>query len=244
VKHLLENFQLKEELGQAQALHYTHMGLIILAYLSKIYNGDEGLFALVKIAGLIFVYHLYFKTLKSLYYTFWSFSFGIAVFLFVNFWNHFFGYYDTPLSYVYLLALLALAIECYIVASPVFYPRVSWWEYDFRYRGDLKTIVKVGDQEVEGRLTDLRRGAGCVVLFDEFDIGRTFRILTSLGDIKFDLNAEVMSKREDTVGRGITYGVKFLLDSSEKREFYDTFCSHWSKSRTLKRQLKLGRDEL
>jgi ribosomal protein S1 len=70
----------------------------------------------------------------------------------------------------------------YFLSSPIYYPRVSWWEYDFRYRDDLKIEVKSFEDVIDARLTDLRRQAGCVAIFEELKIGQEIKVQV----IKFD----------------------------------------------------------
>ena len=60
---------------------------------------------------------------------------------------------------------------------------VKWWIYDFRYRNDVKIIVYhfsdiKKETKINGRLTDVRRGAGCITLFENFPVGE------SLGFVK------------------------------------------------------------
>ena len=98
-----------------------------------------------------------------------------------------------------------------IVISPLFYPRITWWEYDFRFRGELKIDAQVNDKDIPGRLTDLRRKAGCIVLFEKLQPGEEFTINYRKDDDEVNTYpVKVMSRRGSTLGRGYTYGVKFL----------------------------------
>ncbi len=81
------------------------------------------------------------------------------------------------LPWFFCMSAVLLGIEMYKLYGPIYYPLVNWWEYDFRFRSDVKVLVSLPDQAmVEGRLTDLRRKAGCVVLFDEMHVGDTLAL--------------------------------------------------------------------
>ena len=113
------------------------------------------------------------------------------------------------------------------MSSPLFYPRLQWWVYDFRIRDDIKIYVTTQTTEVPARLTDLRREAGCFVIFDEYPIGDIFHIKTRFLDEMIEFKTEIFSKREPCPGLGISYGVKFLFDSDEEKRLYHRFRRYW-----------------
>jgi hypothetical protein len=149
-----------------------------------------------------------------------------------------FKIYDFNLIIIYLAALGLIALESYLISSPVFYPRVPWWEYDFRYRGDLKINVSHKGENLEGRLTDLRRGAGCVLLFENIEIQDEVSIYPLDYDIGIELIAEIKNKREELVGRGISYGVKFVFNSEEQEKQYKRLTKLWTESKIIKKRHK------
>ena len=148
--------------------------------------------------------------------------------------------YEAPsLIYIHALALVLVAIEMYILSSPIYYPVVNWWEYDFRYRYDLKVRIRTPDEEWrEVRMTDLRRGAACVASFDEYDEGTVLEISSSLDQDDFLFKIEVMSKRQYSVGRPFHYGVKFFLPTAENKKKFRKFQSIWRKRKQEKALLK------
>jgi hypothetical protein len=128
----------------------------------------------------------------------------------------------------------------YILSSPIYYPRVSWWEYDFRYRDDLRIIVKAGESEYEARLTDLRRYAGCVGLFEELKLGDEIIINAKINNVTMFLRGQVMSKRRYLIGRPVIYGVMFKFDSRVNKKRYIQLVQMWKKEKNNKRKLKFA----
>ena len=128
----------------------------------------------------------------------------------------------------------------YILSSPIYYPRVSWWEYDFRYRDDLKIEVKEGDHQYVARLTDLRRYAGCVAVFEELKLGDEITIIAKVDDASVSLRGQVMSKRRDLIGRPLIYGVQFKFDSRSNKKRYIQLVRLWKKEKNSKRKLKFA----
>ena len=137
----------------------------------------------------------------------------------------------------YSVALFLLALESRELWTPIYYPIMSWWEYDFRYRNDLKVKAIVDGKAIEGRLTDLRKGAGCVSLFKELKVGEHVQI--ELKD-ENSFKVEIMSKRYYSLGRPLSYGVRFeLVEEDEKAEF-KKFSKFWRNNRKQKRKEKFS----
>jgi hypothetical protein len=130
-------------------------------------------------------------------------------------------------------------MEMYILLSPIFYPRVNWWEYDFRYRDDIKADVKIDEQSYKGRLSDLRREAGCLSCFEVLDIGATVDIEAEGNNYK----AEIMSRREYSLGRPLHYGIKFVSNSSEDKIKLRTLFSKWKSKKKVIMKKKFTKEE-
>ena len=122
------------------------------------------------------------------------------------------------LLFCYLFAITFLCLEMYFLFSPIYYPLVRWWEYDFRFRDDFKIKVFVDEQEMEGRLTDLRWGAGCVVLFRKYEQGVSITVKLDDFPEMDTIKAEIISRRQYSLGRPYTYGVQFALSSPINRK--------------------------
>jgi hypothetical protein len=199
---------------------------------------EFGILAVIWFLVLALLYRFLFTTLRELQYTFWS----ITLILFTFFLSsaYYYNGKSETFALIYLLLVIILIIESYIMSSPVFYPRVQWWEYDFRVRGDIKIDTNLKEGVVEGRLTDLRRNAGCIVLFNELSIGDIFQFETIFLEEKIKFQVEVVSKREPCPGRGISYGVRFIFEEPSEKKIYNRFRRFWKvKSRgRLRRKFK------
>jgi hypothetical protein len=154
--------------------------------------------------------------------------------------EQFFILHHPHIGVLYLISTIILIMKMYILSSPIYYPRVSWWEYDFRYRDDLKIDVKDHEHEYEARLTDLRRFAGCVALFEELKLGHEIVISAKVDDELVNLRGQVMSKRRDLIGRPLIYGVQFKFDSRSNKKRYIRLVRLWKKEKNSKRKLKFA----
>ncbi len=181
-------------------------------------------------------------TIKNRNYTFWSLSVALAFYLMFKINEQFFTMNRAHIAWIYVVAEFSLIFNMYLLSSPIYYPIVSWWEYDFRFRDDLKIRVKLdgGESELEGRLTDLRRHAGCVSSFEEFRIGDALIIKATVDGETATLKSIVMSKRREYFGRAWNYGVQFKFDSKISRKRYDQLGKLWIKEKTTKRKLRLS----
>lgn len=88
-------------------------------------------------------------------------------------------------------------------------------------------------------MTDLRRGAGCIVMFKKLREGEVIivKVRDTFKELIFE--AKIVSSREYSIGRGITYGVKFDLSEPEKRKDYKYFRQYWRDERKTKIKTKL-----
>jgi hypothetical protein len=182
----------------------------------------------------------YYKTIKYRYYTYWTFSITLFFYLLFKIYEQFFSLHNDHIGVLYLIAILVLIMKMYILSSPIYYPRVSWWEYDFRYRDDLKISVKYDEKDFLARLTDLRRHAGCVAMFEEIKLGAEIIVSAEVGEENVFLRGIVMSKRKDIIGRPIIYGVQFKFDSRSNKKRYVALYSLWKKQKNSKRAMKFA----
>ncbi|MBL6988386.1 MAG: hypothetical protein ISR65_01335 [Bacteriovoracaceae bacterium] len=260
----LYNFQIKRDFDRIQILHYGHFLCLILAVVFEMSHGFLSPWGVVRIFIFTVYYRMYYRTVRGLYYTFWTFSFFICAYLLIGLIQSVFIYKIASLILIYTMALCLFAIQIYILSAPIYFPRVRWWEYDFRYRYDLKVkVIVTNDPEdddgegedssadideenytIDGRLTDLRRKAGCVVLFDEFETGKILRIIAQAEYKEMTLKAEIMSKREYSIGRGITYGVKFHFDSDEEMKDFKAFSNYWRSEGVFREKMKFSKKVL
>lgn len=182
----------------------------------------------------------YYSTIKHRYYTYWSLSAMLFFYLLFKIYEQFFVLDNEHIGLLYLLSSLILVFKMYLLSSPIYYPVVSWWEYDFRYRDDLKISVKSNEQEFSARLTDLRRQAGCVAMFEELKLGEEIVINAALDEDNVLLRGIVMSKRRDVIGRPLIYGVQFKFDSKSNKKRYVRLERLWKKQKNNKRKMKFA----
>ncbi len=192
--------------------------------------------------GLILLigYNFYFRTVRRLYYTFWGFSFILFCYLVTSIIGSLpiNGELGRAITYLYLLSTLLLLIEGYLISSPIYFPRISWWEYDFRYRDELHVKLNSDGSSYIARLSDLRRGAGCLVSFETFQVGTLVNICAEKESGEICLNAQVMSRRIYSIGRGTIYGVRFIFDDDQQRKEFRHFRNYWRSKKSFRRKLK------
>lgn len=235
VKLDINKLKLKQEIDRTEVLHWGVFFFLLLGFYYEA-TRDSAWFSFL---GAIIVsssfFYLLHRLLKRLYYSFWTFVGLLTLFLLLKIFSQpFFS-----MSFVaYGTSLILLGLLSYSLWTPIFYPIVSWWEYDFRYRDDLKIKVDNQGEKSDGRLTDLRRGAGCVASFKDFKLGDTFIIepFDDIQDMRFKV--EVMSKRKYSVGRPFNYGVRFLLEEHSSQSLFTNFVKFWKNERKIKLKKK------
>lgn len=237
MENIEQNF--KSETKTIKFLMRAFFFLIHLAIMTEIVATPK--FRLgVRLAFFLYIAKPYYKTIKHRYYTYWSLSVAMFFYLLFKIYEQFYVLDNEHIGFIYLLSTLILIVKMYILSSPIYYPQVSWWEYDFRYRDDLKITVKSMDVEHLARLTDLRRHAGCVAMFEELKLGQEIVISAVLDEENVLLRGLVMSKRRDLIGRPLIYGVQFKFDSRSNKKRYESLERMWSKQKSNKRKMKFG----
>lgn len=232
------NLEIRQEFDRLKVLHLGHYLLLCMSILLEFLSKEAFLYSLAKLVVLSLVYKFYYKTVKNLYYSFWTFSFFILGYFVLGMYCAIAYYENLSLFYTYLMALIFLVTEMFILFSPIYYPIVRWWEYDFRFRDDLKVKVAIGDEEVAARLTDLRRNAGCIVLFKELKVGERLHVIYNENDEKVRFEVELMSRFYYSIGRPIKYGVSFKFKDSDEEEQFKHFSKFWKIERKYKGNLK------
>ena len=229
----------KSETKTIKFLMRAFFFLIHLAIMTEIVANPK--FRLgVRLVFFLWLAKPYYKTIKHRYYTYWTFSALLFVYLLYKVYEQFYVLNNDHIGILYLLSIMILIIKMYMLSSPIYYPQISWWEYDFRYRDDLKITVKSQDQEMNARLTDLRRQAGCVAMFEELKLGEELIINAALDEDNVLLRGIVMSKRRDVIGRPLIYGVQFKFDSKSNKKRYESLERLWKKQKNSKRKMKFA----
>lgn len=235
-----KNQELRQEHNRVRYLHLTHFTFTVLSFLLELFyhTVSNYLFFIIKVVLIVSIYSFSYKTVERCLYGFWGFAFLLALYFLYGSIYHFSDPDQDILFFMYFLSLLTLISQCYLFYSPIFYPRVRWWEYDFRYRSDLEVNVHKEGKTFEGRLTDLRRGAGCVVLFESIPAGQNLELEGETFSGTFKISAEIITKREYCTGRGYTYGVKFMFENDLQRNKFDQFVKYWQINHKTRIQAK------
>ena len=185
-------------------------------------------------ALIVVAFNFYYKALSNLFYSYWNMSLLFAIYYLVSLMRNLLVTGYPWISALFIVSLILLIMASYIVSSPLYYPRVHWWEYDFRFRADIRCIVEVEGLQQKGRLSDLRRGAACLELFKHVNVGAPIQVNVEILNQNFTLDAEVRSKREPIIGRSIVYGVKFLNSDLEQRQRLKFLANYWRESKKIK----------
>jgi hypothetical protein len=183
---------------------------------------------------LIACYNFYYSALSNLYYSYWNISVLLMIYYLVSLTRNFLVVGHPMIGILFLSSLIFLVIACYIIASPLYYPRVHWWEYDFRFRADIRCSAEIDGEQFRGRLSDLRRGAACLELFNHAQVGQPIQINLEILNQNFTLFAEIRSKREPIIGRSIIYGIKFVNNDLEQKQRLRLLTNYWHESKKIK----------
>ena len=183
---------------------------------------------------LLVSYNFYYNALSNLFYSYWNMSLIFGIYYLVSLTRNFLVIGHPMIGVLFLLSFIFLLSACYIVSSPLYYPRFHWWEYDFRFRADIRCWVEIEGKQFRGRLSDLRRGAACLELFHSSPVGQPIQLNVDILNQSFTLFGEVRSKREPIIGRSIIYGIKFINSDLEQKQRLKFLSNYWNESKKIK----------
>ncbi|MAZ49382.1 MAG: hypothetical protein CME65_12550 [Halobacteriovoraceae bacterium] len=183
---------------------------------------------ILEFVGLFLILRYYRHSQKNRNYAFWGYTILVSLYLFIHLLHFSFVDQNIIVLYLAILASLFLIINCLVMSSPLYYPRVQWWEYDFRYRGDLKATIKRAGDEFDARMVDLRREAISVLAFDQISLNQEITITVPYGNSTYELLGKVKTIREDIAGRPISYGVELILKEEKSKKSYLELLRLWS----------------
>ena len=183
---------------------------------------------------LLASYNFYYNALSHLFYSYWNISVVLIIYYLVSLTRNFLVLDQPMIGLLFLCCFTFLIAACYIISSPLYYPRVHWWEYDFRFRADIRCSTEIDGHQYKGRLSDLRRGAACLELFNHAHVGQPIQINLEILNQNFTLFAEIRSKREPIIGRSIIYGIKFLNNDLEQKQRLRLLTNYWHESKKIK----------
>ncbi len=237
------NFKLRQDIDRINVLQWSHFFLIIFSVVIEMSNGLVGFWGLVKVVLFTLFYRYFFKTVKNLNYSYWTFCCLLVIYLltgiyFVAFYNEVWG-----LMNLYFLIFIILGIQVYILSSPIYYPRVSWWEYDFRYRDDQIVKIKKDEKEFECRLSDLRRSAGCLQSFEVFKNTQKLELIIGKDGSEKSFDIEIMSSRQYSLGRPKSYGIKFLFNNDKAKDVFMRICGDLRAEKKFITKQRFGKND-
>lgn len=196
---------------------------LLLAIITRVQDKSLITFSfLFEVFVLVMIFRSHYRSIIHRNFSYWGMNFLIFLYLLRIILHHTFVEYNVMVLYLAFLDVTALAINSYIMSSPIFYPRVQWWEYDFRYRGDLKAKVEIDNSEFKSRLIDLRREACCVELFENVKLESPIKVSVNYEGKVYSLEGAVRTIHQDIPGRQIRYGVKLnTIDPVLKQSYYE-----------------------
>lgn len=233
---MLANFNLQNSYDKVKFLTLLQFVIVLLAFIAEAMVTHSVVYFsfFFQLTLLIFTFNFYYKALTNLYYSYWNISLILAIYYLVSLIRNLFVIDQPMIAFLFLISILFLLIACYIISSPLYYPRVHWWEYDFRFRADIRCMVEIEGRQHRGRLSDLRRGAACLELFNHIHVGQPIQINLEILNQNFTLFAEIRSKREPIIGRSIVYGIKFVNSDLEHRQRLKLLTNYWRESKKIK----------
>lgn len=233
---MIHKLNLQNSYDKVKFLTILQFLLVLIAFISEaLVTQSVFYFSFIfQFVLLLVAYNFYYNALSNLFYSYWNMSLVFAIYYLIAMTRNFVVLGYPFIGMLFLFSMAFLFVACYIISSPLYFPRVNWWEYDFRFRADIRCWVEVDGHQVKGRLSDLRRGAACLELFNHMNIGHPVEINLEILNQSFTLFAEVRSKREPIIGRSIVYGVKFVNNDLEQKQRLKLLTNYWRESKKIK----------
>lgn len=182
---------------------------------------------LIEFSFLLIVLRFYGRALKNRNYAFWGLSGILGVYLLMNILQYSFIHFNVAILYISLLASVFLIMNVYILSSPLYFPRIQWWEYDFRYRGDIKAKLIIDEDSFDIRVADIRRDAISFFSFEQIKLNEEVHLDVPFGTKNFSVIGTLKTAREEIPGRPIRYGLKLLMNDDLSRKQYLELRRYW-----------------
>lgn len=192
----------------------------------------------VELIFVVAIMRFYARAHRNKNYALWGFSAVMGMYLILRILHFTFIHYDIFVLYIGFLAIVFLCINSYLLGSPLYFPRIQWWEYDFRYRGELKANGFRVDKKFEVRLADLRRNCMSFLSFEKIGLGETVSLDIPLGKHTYTAKGKLKTAREDIPGRPIRYGLVLQIDSEKEKKSLVDLKKMWKlhKSANIRRK--------
>ncbi|MCT4642482.1 MAG: hypothetical protein N4A33_09325 [Bacteriovoracaceae bacterium] len=227
-----KKINISEEIKNTKILFiFLQIITLILIVFERSISGTLASFGTILEVALSFaIFNAFLNSMKNRNYAYWGISFVLFLFLLKNFIFFSFVTFNLSVLYIVFLGFVLLAINSYVMSSPLYFPRVQWWEYDYKYRADKKIKIKIADQEFEGRLTDLRRSEASIECFEYIKLETEGSMNIHFSQAEFDINFKVKTEKELIKGRPIRYGIQFNADSESLSELK----KYWKNNKQVK----------
>ena len=201
---------------------------------------ERSIFNLGFILEFMFVFaslRFYIIALRNRNYAFWGMTIVIFMYLLMHILHYTFLNYNLFVLYLSFLSGVFLTINGYIMSSPLYFPRIQWWEYDFRYRGELKAEIKYLEGRLPARVADIRSECISFLAFEAIRLGKEVVVEIPFGEKVFEIKGTLKTSREDIPGRPIRYGFKIDTEDRANNRSYLELKKVWG----LKKQANIRR---
>jgi len=197
----------------------------------------------IELTFLVWGSVFYYKAQRNRNYAYWTISLGILVYLLLDILQSTFVTGNMFILYLAFLAFIFLILNCYTMSSPLFYPRVQWWEYDYQFRADLKALIRYDGSVMKARLTDYRRYSACVECFDFIPLDSEIFVEVDFDDQNFLLKGKVKTYKGVIAGRPFRYGVRFTFDEVITKEVYLKLLKIWKNNKQVRLRSKFDKND-
>ena len=197
----------------------------------------------IELTFLVWGSVFYYKAQRNRNYAYWTISLGILVYLLLDILQSTFVTGNMFILYLAFLAFIFLILNCYTMSSPLFYPRVQWWEYDYQFRADLKALIRYDGSVMKARLTDYRRYSACVECFDFIPLDSEIFVEVNFDDQNFLLKGKVKTYKGVIAGRPFRYGVRFTFDEVITKEVYLKLLKIWKNNKQVRLRSKFDKND-
>jgi hypothetical protein len=238
MRKLLE-IDFQEEVKRNMITVYI-LGVLIFSVFLLTRTIERSIFNLGFLLEFMFVFasiRFYVTALTNRNYAFWGMSIVIFMYLLMHILHYTFLNYNLLVLYLSILSGVFLAVNGYIMSSPLYFPRIQWWEYDFRYRGELKAEIKYLDGKLAARVADIRRECISFLAFESIRLGKEVIVEIPFGKKTFEIKGTLKTSREDIPGRPIRYGFKVDTEDKANDKSYNELKKVWG----LKKQANIRR---
>lgn len=247
MRKLLE-IEISDEVKKSHFIQFA-VSLLTFALFLMVRATDKSYFNLnfyFECAAIFLLIKFYNRAQRNKNYAFWGFSLLIGIYIVQKLLYFTFVEYHIFIVYFAMLAGVFLFVNAYIMSSPLYYPRVPWWEYDFRYRAELKGEIHFGGKSYPLRLSDLRRNCASIAVFETLPLGSKLSFDIIFNEKTYHLKGTVKTLREVIPGRPITYGVVLEENTEAFRKELNLLKKLWKKKKSanLRRKFEFIKDEV